>query len=459
MKARLTLPPGAILTGLLIVAGFFLTLSVSLPGHLSYDSVLQLLQGRTGIYSTWHPPVMAWLLGIGDALVPGTALFVVFQSLLSFGTFLSLLAFPPQKPIWPLACLALVSILSPQLLLYQGIVWKDVLFADTAVAGFVCLAHVARVWPKSGRGMAWLALSIVLLVLSALTRQNGLLVLPMAAAAFGWIVSRKSGIRRTGVALGAATLGTMAVLTGGATLALDTRSNGDSGPREQFTLLQTYDLSGAVAAEPGLPLAHLAQTQPALEQLIRTEGARLYTPIRIDPIAASPPLQTELRTVHLEAINADWRALIATHPLTYLTNRARVFWWLLATPDIFECRPIFVGVDGPPDAMKALGLATRRTPTDNRLQAYGMSLLNTPAFSHLAFGAIALLALVLLLRRRRPEDIAVASMLVAAFGFTTSFFVISIACDYRYLYFLDLSALVALFYLSLDVRGTLRGSS
>ncbi|MGZ5987756.1 MAG: hypothetical protein ACXWLZ_01770, partial [Rhizomicrobium sp.] len=72
MKARAFLPHGKIPTGLVLIAGFSVTLAVDLPGHLSYDSILQLLQGRTGVYNTWHPPVMAWLLGIADTLVPGT---------------------------------------------------------------------------------------------------------------------------------------------------------------------------------------------------------------------------------------------------------------------------------------------------------------------------------------------------------------------------------------------------
>jgi hypothetical protein len=41
-------------------------------------------------------------------------------------------------------------------------------------------------------------------------------------------------------------------------------------------------------------------------------------------------------------------------------------------------------------------------------------------------------------------------MLLASLAFTASFFVISIACDYRYLYALDLAALASLFYLALD---------
>jgi hypothetical protein len=60
------------------------------------------------------------------------------------------------------------------------------------------------------------------------------------------------------------------------------------------------------------------------------------------------------------------------------------------------------------------------------------------------------MALFPLLRRRQAEDIAMAFMLIGAFAFTLSFFVISIACDYRYLYALDLSAMFAAFYVALN---------
>ena len=275
-----------------------------------------------------------------------------------------------------------------------------------------------------------------------------------------WVASQLSGRLPddTAIAFGVAQLAAATILVAAATIALNTRSDGDSGPREQFDLLQAYDLSGAVAAEQEFPLTNLARAEPRLAHLIRSEGARLYTPVRSDPIAASLPLMTELRKADVAALGADWRALILRHPMLYLANRARVFWWVLATPDIFQCRPIFAGVEGPPAALKALDMTTRLSPRDNALRVYGAFLLDTPAFSHLAFGAVALLVLVLLVRRRRAEDIALAFLLLAAFAFAASFFVISIACDYRYLYFLDLSALVALVYVSLDIRSALRGS-
>jgi hypothetical protein len=51
------------------------------------------------------------------------------------------------------------------------------------------------------------------------------------------------------------------------------------------------------------------------------------------------------------------------------------------------------------------------------------------------------LALVLLLRRGQGSDIAIAGLMAGALVFALSFYVISIACDYRYLYFLDMAAM------------------
>jgi hypothetical protein len=52
--------------------------------------------------------------------------------------------------------------------------------------------------------------------------------------------------------------------------------------------------------------------------------------------------------------------------------------------------------------------------------------------------------------RRQPADIAIAGLQLGGAAFATSFFIISIACDYRYLYFTDLAALTGLIYAAID---------
>jgi hypothetical protein len=205
-----------------------------------------------------------------------------------------------------------------------------------------------------------------------------------------------------------------------------------------------------VAADPGLELTKLVDTEPDLAKAIRTEGVRLYTPQRNDTLAASVPLQTALANSDAGEIRDQWIDLVLHHPWLYLKTRARAFGWVAFTPQIGRCVPFVVGVGGPADEMRRLGLKLRMDVRDVALQNYANAFIHTPVFSHVTFGLIALLALFPLLRRGRPDDIAIAFMLIGAFVFTLSFFVISIACDYRYLYALDLSAMFAAFYIALN---------
>ena len=131
--------------GALLVLGTGLMLALNLPGQMSPDSVSQLLEGRTGHYESWHPPVMAWLLGLFDAMWPGPALFVLFDTALLLGAWLLLLRLT-KAPGWGAFAVALVMLLTPQFLLHQGTVWKDILFADSAIAAFACLAAAASRW-------------------------------------------------------------------------------------------------------------------------------------------------------------------------------------------------------------------------------------------------------------------------------------------------------------------------
>lgn len=113
------------------------------------------------------------------------------------------------------------------------------------------------------------------------------------------------------------------------------------------------------------------------------------------------------------------------------------------------CAPVLVGVDpGNPRMLAAAGLAARDTDKDDWDSDYATAFLGTPVFSHLAWGGLALILLALAARDvaagRRPEMIATIGLIAAALIFSASFFVISLACDYRYIYFVDVAAMAAL---------------
>jgi hypothetical protein len=114
------------------------------------------------------------------------------------------------------------------------------------------------------------------------------------------------------------------------------------------------------------------------------------------------------------------------------------------------CLLVYDGVFGPAKEMAEVGVDRRFDARDAALADYARRFIGTPVLSHATFAVLAIVELILLIRRRRDADVAIGAMLAGALLFTASFFVVSLACDYRYLYFLDLSALTALFYVALE---------
>ena len=235
-------------------------------GELSWiDSVgPAFADGRSGHYDSWHPPVMAWLLGLFDRILPGTFLFLMFTSGLALAALLGLLWLKP-RPGWGVAATALLIVLTPQWLLFQSDIWKDVLFADAALAGFAALAMAAADWPRR-----WpkLVCSACLLSLAAMTRQNGLVLLPIAGVTLGFVAARYAA-RKAALLYGASFFLVLCGLTFGLNAVLLARGDGGAGAALELRYVQGYDLAGALARNPSLQLPVLLWRRPdaALETL------------------------------------------------------------------------------------------------------------------------------------------------------------------------------------------------
>jgi len=432
----------------IVVSGFSLMLAVNLPGHLEFDSVRQLLEGRSGVYSNWHPPIMSWMLGIADAIQPGAAPFVLFDATLAFGSILSLLWLVP-RPSWLSVVASILAVSLPQLFLFQAIVWKDMLFADACLTAFVCLAHAATNWKWPPWRSVFLVGAVAFSALAVLTRQSGVLVLPCATIALGAIAARFSNWRM-GLLYGGGFLLACAALTLGTNAALQLRASKALGPIEQIADLQLYDIAGMLQRRPGLELPVLEREAPAMAERMRQKGALLYTPIQHDHLTDDPVIHG-LIVASISAVGRQWRELVLSHPGTYLSVRAEDFSWVFLSFHPNECLIYEVGVSGDAADLQAAHLSRRYDDRDDWLdEDFGTPLIGTPVISHPAFAAAGLASLFVLLRRRRPTDLAIAGLLTATLLYTLSYFFISIACQYRYLYAVDLSSIAAVFYLAMD---------
>ena len=435
---------------LVVVAGFLMMLAANMPGQLSYDSIVELHEGRHHIRETWAPAILSAILGRLDALIPGTGLYLIVSGLLIYGAFLILRRLRPTMS-WAGPVTAAVVVSLPTLIIFQGDVWKDILFANLVVAGFVLLAHVGKVWAP-GR-TPWLALAAIVLALAAAAqvRQNGVIAPLVAALVIAWIV-RASGWRAS-LAWGLGGLAAVLLVSqaiGVISLPPSARHGHDKSTAKGIMVLQRYDIVGAAAHDPTLQLTDIRAASPEAERLIRVLGVPLYSPERVDYLAQDPRFANVFDRVPKRAVATQWRHIVLHHTGVYLAQRWDAFRWVFLTPEIDSCLPIYVGVDGPDAMVKDLGLVTGVTPAAQSLYNYGTHFLDGPVFSHLTFAVIALMVIGLLLLRREPQDVAIAGLMVAALGFTASFFPISIACDYRYLYLLDLAAVTGLIYLAID---------
>lgn len=434
-------------TQAVVIAGLLLILGLNLPGHLSYDSVAQLREGRFGERFTWGPALYAWILGVGDRIYPGTALYVTASALLLGATLLLLLRLRPRTS-WAAVPVAAVIMLSPQAMIYQGIVWKDVLFANCAVAGFVLVAYAASRWPQRKRRLGALALAALLFAVGALVRQNGAIVIPIAALALGWSLRGEGWKRAAAWGLGGLVL--TFVLMKGIGWAVEPPSDGpDISINRGVRIIEHYDIIGIASRDRSLPLDTIAKVDPRYAAIVRRAAEGHYSPERVDTLAAMPGYE-EIWLIPDDAAAEQWRRAVAYDPSAYLLHRWSVYRWLMAPPDPARCLPAHVGIAAPAPLLAELKMTEEVEQRDLTLDRYVKRLEDTPLYSHATYAVLAAIILALLLMRREAADWVLAALMASTLAFTASFFVISIACDYRYLYFLDLAVLAGLLYLAAD---------
>ncbi|MCA6225000.1 MAG: hypothetical protein IM653_09660 [Phenylobacterium sp.] len=433
-----------------LAVGLLIVLAAGLPGHMTTDSVIQLAEGRAGEQQSFNPAFMSWLLGRFDSLLSGTALFVAFSVALLFGALAALPRLAGRVHVLAAPVLALV-ILSPQVLIYQGAVWKDVFFANSAIAGTVLLAISAERGALRGAGLAAWVSGLVLLVVAALVRQNGVLALGAAALAFGLAAGFRHSWRR---GLGA----TAAVLTAGLVLFLAvglvmTRVMPSTSPQAAgagLRVIQHFDLVGVAARDPNASFAPLEAADPRAAATLRSLAPQGYNPERVDTIGNAPGLGETLWQTPEGAVARTWTHVAITEFPDYAAHRLEVFRQAFLTPDLLACLPVTTGVQGPEAVLEELGMPSRQDRRDRELYNYATWFFDTPVLSHLTYALLSLGVMVALVLRGRPSDWVMAGLQAGALAFAGSFLVIALACDYRYLYFLDLAALFGLVHLALD---------
>ncbi len=247
-------------------------------------------------------------------------------------------------------------------------------------------------------------------------------------------------------AWGAGAVGLVAAGLALASAALSAHSDGKPEQARHLNVLEMYDIAGAVTRDPAIGLVELRTRAPAVERFVRLQASAHYRAAGADNLFALPDGK-RMMTTPRPAVARQWIDLVRSRPLLYLRTRAAVWAETLTTPQRDDCPMIIVGVDDDnPAILKQAGLQLRMDAKDAWDEDYASSFIGGPLYSHVFYAVLLIAALGVAARRwrrgyRRPETLAVIGLGLVALAFAASFFVLSIDCDYRFLYALDVAAM------------------
>ena len=408
----------------LIAAGFGLTLLVFYPGIMTYDASFVHQYIAKGIMEDWQSPVMILLWGWIDPIAPGSAsMFLLIVTLYWLAVALLALTLA-RRSIWLAVALVLLA-LSPPAFVFQGIIWRDILFAN------VWLLAAVLAFAAANRGttlrLPAQAVALGLLAFGVLLRPNALTAAPILAAAILW--PRQFSWKRAVIwflPIGVALFGMVQLVYYGVLHA--TRQH-------PLHSIMVFDLGG---------ISHFAKENQFPVTFSPPETALLingcYQPTlwdiywRLEPCEfVMKKLQGETKIFGTPALTRAWASAVFHHPVAYLEHRADFMWNFLGrenlamwTDDIYNLpKKVF------PDR-----------PAFNALVAVHDALKATPLFRA---GSWLLLCIVVCGFAWRRRDTAAGTFAIGICGsaavYVLTFFAVGVASDFRYGYWAVLAGI------------------
>jgi len=313
----------------ILVVGWLVVVLYAYPGYMSYDSVLQLLQARDGVYTGGHPPMMGVEWRITDALIAGPFPMLVIQvTCFLAGGFLLLRRAMSERAAALCACaIAWVPPISAVL----AVIWKDSQMTAFLMLGTALLLSTSRRVRLGGLGLLFGATAM---------RYNALAItFPLVIVLFEWEPAQR-WYKRYGIALAAwiaITLGAnvantaLASETGRTYLWHDALALVDiTGTLRYAEDLSDDTLRSELAGTPLRTTTNIQATTRIVQRAddlsdykVQTFGTGQYVPalwVSTFNVFDDRPTTTEERA----AISRAWRSIVLSHPAAYLTYRWHV---------------------------------------------------------------------------------------------------------------------------------------
>lgn len=410
------------------------------PGIMTADSIAALSQGRSNVYGDVNAPLMSWIWGRLDQIVPGPALIFVMH-LAIFWTAAALFWWLTNAKSIALGLALVLFGLLPHILAQTVVVWKDVALG---VSFFIA---VALLYAASERKSVWLlSASAMFLLYGYAARLNAVAaVLPIAIWS-GFVTARIFEFKRTRVAglligagyFGALSVGVVAIyagLTGGVS----------DHPEQQIYL---YDLA-AVSAERDIDVfpEYIRRDPDFSAGVVRDRyNERSVSDLifaNIPNPGDRPPLKWTRNTNDVDELRMAWRRAITENPDVYVRHRANVFAQLIGLRRSVTAPYVAEGFASNPEEFRGNENVGYRVLM-KYFSAFRRPFPQTFFFRAIVWMVICVALVALAVRRRfRDEWEMVFTLAVSSLLFIAAYFPTTPSTEFRYLFWPAIASAVA----------------
>jgi hypothetical protein len=422
---------------MILVVGWLAFMTYAYPGYMSYDSVYQLLEARSGELGTAHPPMMGWLWMLVDSVIAGPFGMLLIQSVCFLaGGYLLLVRYMTPRAAAVCAC---VLLLLPPVSAVMAVIWKD-----SQMAAFLLLGTALLLSPRR----AIRVLALVMIMIASGMRHNALsLTFAIVVLLFTWSPSLR-WYKRYPIAIAAWVLVTFSAQQLQTVLTVPSKQEGASlwyglalldivG-----TIRHSSEMSDAELREllAGTPLLHEDHLQEATRRRYRIEDIEEKTRFALGTGNYITPLWTTTynffavaeNNEQVAAIRRAWKEVIVAHPLAYLEYRWHVFAdrvQLHGDPIPSAAYVWFTDVIDPATSATKMGHSALPSRIQDTLRECMHWLGTTELFRPYLYLAFIMVLLPLWVRER-----LLLALAGSALGGEAALFVVAPTNDYRYSY-------------------------
>lgn len=385
------------------------------PGLVTPDSIVQFEQASLGSYTNVHPPLMAavWrlLLNVGRGASPMLAM----NMILYWGSFVALSVYCVRATKRRSSVLAVFAGLWPLLLSFSGVIWKDVVLAAAWGLSSALMLVASQAQSKDWRFWSTWAAAALLMLFGSAMRHNAFPAAIVLSVALAQLLPANRSLQ----------LAALSILASLATFSIPLSSRlleaRDGHPIE---LLISWDITGI--------------------RYFRTlDGGDKTAALRTGLSCYSPRLSDNCPVLAFQSSAAaisQWEKTIAADPMPYLQHRALVFSMLMRF-GCNSCRPaIFVT---PMDRVPS-DLRDRHNPVRWILGGIVSRIGRTPLGRPYVWLTAAIgLAVMFSRTRRRPDWPTLTLISASGLVYALTYFPAAVTDEFRYIYWLIFSVVVA----------------